>query len=109
MMDEHLKDYLAIMEQDAHMKYADEHEDDLPDKIEFDERAKADAEAVVKAFYEAFPDSETEGGVVYLERVYGDEVAMPKAEREWLKKNWWTDASTTIGESVEGGLRIFFE
>ena len=34
MMDEHLKDYLAIMEQDAHMKYADEHEDDLPDKIE---------------------------------------------------------------------------
>lgn len=109
-MDVHLKDYLGIMEQDARMRYADDHDASiLPDDIKIDERAKSDAAAVVKAFYEAFPDSTADGGEVYLERIYGDEVSMSKEEREWILKEFPTDATATIDESVDGDLRIFFE
>lgn len=108
-MKKHLQDYLTIMEQDARMKYRDEHENDLPDNIAIDERARRDAEAVVKAFYTAFPESAADGGEVYLERVYGDEVAMSKEERAWIAENWSTDATASISESVDDDLRIFFE
>lgn len=109
-MYEHLKDYLDTMAQDAHMQYIDEHADsELPDSIPFDDRARQDAEAVVKAFYEAFPDTKTEGGEVYLERVYGDEVKMPKDERAWIAEKYATDATASIDESVDGGFHIFFE
>lgn len=108
-MENHLKEYLAIMGQDASMQYQDEHGKEPPDAFDVDERAMEDAKAVIKAFYEKFPDSKTDGGEVYLERVYGDEVAMPKEEREWIRKNCLTDATAVIGESVDGDIRLFFE
>lgn len=63
----------------------------------------------MKAFYTAFPESAADGGEVYLERVYGDEVAMSKEERAWIAENWSTDATASISESVDDDLRIFFE
>lgn len=110
-MDALEKDYFATMEQDAYQRYKEEHDDlYLPTHIEIDERAKQDGMAFLTAFRKAFPDdTDTEGGELYLERVYGDEVDMSKDIRQWIDKDWSTDATVSIDEAIDGGLRIFFE
>ena len=109
IMDELMKDYFATMEQDAEMRYADDHDEDAPEVAGIDDRARADGEKFLQAFHVAFPESKTEGGSLYVARVY-DDVDLPEAERKWLSKDkWLTDATAEIAEGVDGKFWIFFE
>lgn len=65
-IDELEKDYFATMLHDAEGRYADEHGEDAPATEGFDERAKEDGNRFIAAFHEAFPDSETDGGSLYI-------------------------------------------
>lgn len=108
-IDELEKDYFATMLRDAEGRYADEHGEDAPATEGFDERAKEDGNRFIAAFHEAFPDSETDGGSLYIARLY-DDADLPEAEREWFADDhWFTDATATISESVDGRVMLFFE
>lgn len=95
-MDELEKDYFDTMLEDAEHRYCDEHGEDAPAILGVDARAKEDGEAFLKAFREEFPDSTTEGGSLYIARLY-DDVDIPEDEREWLRRDdWYTDATASI-------------
>lgn len=108
-LDELKKDYFATMQQDAEHSYEDEHGDYAPEPEGFDDRALKDGEEFLRSFHEAFPDSKTEGGNLYIGRLY-DDADLPKDERKWLASDdWYTDATATIGEDVDGKYWVFFE
>ena len=80
-----------------------------PEAEGIDERALKEGGAFLAAFHAAFPESQTEGGTLYIARLY-DDADLPEAERVWLnQEDWYTDATATVGEGVDGKYWVFFE
>ena len=109
LMEYLMRDYFATMEHDADMRYSDDHGEDAPEVAGIDERAREDGTNFLSAFHEAFPESKTDGGSLYVARIY-DDAELPENERKWIASgDWFTDATATIAEGVDGTFWVFFE
>lgn len=103
------RDYFATLQEDAEKHYEEEQGEYAPEVEGVDERALKDGRAFLADFHASFPQSRTEGGDLYIARIY-DDSDLPADERAWLtQEDWYTDATATVGEGIDGRYWVFFE